>query len=101
MTFFWEIIICLLWVFIIGSWGLFFNQRNLIITLISIELLLVSVNLLFITTSIFIDDFIGQLFALFILTIAAAEASIGLAIIIIFYRLKGSLSINLRSFLKT
>ena len=101
MTIFLEILLYSLFIFIIGSWGLFFNRRNLIISLISIELLLASINIMFITISLALDDFIGQLFALFILTIAAAEAAIGLAIVIVFYRLKGTISTSFRMVLKT
>ena len=75
--------------FIIGLLGIFLLKKNLIIILMSIELMLLAINFNFIIFSIFLDDIIGQVFALFILTVAAAESSIGLAVLVIYYRLKG------------
>lgn len=66
----------------------------------SIELMLLAINFNFIIFSIFLDDVIGQVFALFILTVAAAESSIGLAVLVIYYRLKGVISINLINYIK-
>ena len=66
----------------------------------SIELMLLSINLCFIVSSIYLDDRIGQLFTLFILTVAATESAIGLAILILYYRLKGTISVNFINFLK-
>jgi NADH-quinone oxidoreductase subunit K len=80
--------------FILGLWGIFLNRKNLILILMSIELMLLAVNLNFILFSIVLDDLFGQLFALFILTVAAAESAIGLAILVAFYRLRGSIAIN-------
>ena len=80
--------------FFISLFGLVFNSRNIIITLMCIELLLLSLNLNFIIFSIYLDDFYGQIFSLFILTIAAAESSIGLALIILYYRTRGKISID-------
>ena len=80
--------------FIIGILGIFLIKKNIIIILMAIELMLLSINMNFIIFSIFIDDIIGQIFALFILTVAAAESSIGLAILVVYYRIKGLISIN-------
>lgn len=84
-----------LFIFFLGSWGLLLNNKNIIIMLMAIEILLVSINLNFITFSIFIDDIIGHLFTLYILTVAAAEVSIGLAIIMVYFRNKGDIKVRL------
>lgn len=81
-------------VFVIGLAGIVFNRKNILIIIMSIELLLLSVNLNFAAFSIYLDDIIGQIFVVFILTIAATESAIGLAIITVFYRLKGSIQIE-------
>ncbi len=86
--------------FIIGLCGIFMTHKNLIVILISIELLLLAVNLNFIAFSIFMDDFMGQIFVLFTLTVAAAESAIGLAILVVYYRLRGILAIDLLTFIK-
>ena len=78
-------------VFIIGLIGIVLNRKNILIIIMSIELLLLAVNLNFAAFSIYLDDIIGQIFILFILTIAATESAIGLAIITVFYRLKNSI----------
>lgn len=87
-------------IFIIGSLGMFLFRKHIINILISLELLLLAVNMNFVVFSCFLDDFIGQLYALLVLTVAAAESSIGLAIIIVYYRLRGGISIDLISLLK-
>ena len=87
-------------IFLTSVLGLIFNRRNLLITLITIELILLSLNLTFIIISIYGDDFYGQIFSLFILTIAAAESAIGLAIIIIYYNVRGKISIAQEPLLK-
>ena len=74
--------------------GILINKRSVIIILISIELMLLAININFIIFSAILDDFIGQLFALFVLTIAAAESAVGLAILVIFFRVRSSISIN-------
>ena len=74
-------------IFTIGVVGIFLNRKNVIVILMSIELILLSVNINLVSFSIFINDISGQVFTLFILTVAAAEAAIGLAIIVIYYRL--------------
>jgi NADH-quinone oxidoreductase subunit K len=80
--------------FVIGILGLVLNRKNILIIIISIELTLLAVNLNFIVFSIYLDDILGQLFVLFILTVAAAESAIGLAILIAYYRVKGSINVE-------
>jgi NADH-quinone oxidoreductase subunit K len=87
--------------FFIGLLGAIISRRYLILTLISIELMLLAINLNFIISSIYLDDFIGQIYALIYLTIAAAESAIGLAIVIIYYRLRGSLNLDFINSLKS
>ena len=72
--------------FLLGIWGLVLNRKNIIIMLMSIELMLLAINLNLIVYSMHLDDIIGQIYALFILTVAAAEAAIGLAIIVVYFR---------------
>ena len=79
--------------FCLGLFGIILNRQNIIIILMSIELLLLSINLNFIYFSIIVDDIIGQVFSLLILTVAAAESAIGLAIIIVFFKLSKDISI--------
>lgn len=95
-----KYILVSLMLFLIGALGLCILKRNLIIILMSIELLLLAINLNFIVFSVFIDDIVGEIFALLILTVAGAEASIGLAILVMYYRRKGIISINLMSNIK-
>ena len=73
-------------IFTIGVIGIFLNRKNVIVILMSIELILLAVNINLVSFSIFINDLSGQIFTLFILTVAAAEAAIGLAIIVVYYR---------------
>ncbi len=80
--------------FFVGIFGIFLAKKSIIIILMSIELLLLAVNLNFIIFSIYLNDLVGQTFSLFILTIAAAESAIGLAILVVYYRIKGIISIN-------
>ena len=81
-------------IFSIGIIGIFLNRKNVIIILMSIELILASVNINFVVFSAYLGDLVGQVFAMFILTVAAAEAAIGLAIIVCFYRLRNSIFIE-------
>jgi len=81
-------------IFIIGLIGIVLNRKNILTIIMSIELLLLSVNLNFAAISIYLDDITGQIFVIFILTIAAAESALGLAIITVFYRLKNSIKIE-------
>ena len=80
--------------FLIGALGLVLNRKNILITIMSIELMLLSVNLNFIIFSIYLDDIIGYVFVLFILTIAATESAIGLAILSIYYKLKQTIQMD-------
>tara|TARA_Y100000782_G_C9991168_1_gene184507 strand:- start:216 stop:527 length:312 start_codon:yes stop_codon:yes gene_type:complete len=81
-------------IFTIGIIGIFLNRKNLIVILMCIELLLLAVNINLVSFSIFLNDLSGQIFTLFILTVAAAEAAIGLAIIVVYYRNAGSISVE-------
>ena len=81
-------------IFTIGIVGIFLNRKNLIVILMCIELLLLAVNINFVSFSIFLNDLNGQIFTLFILTVAAAEAAIGLAIIVAYYRNTGSIRVE-------
>ena len=87
-------------IFVIGIVGIFLNRKNIIIILMSIELILLSVNINLVSFSIYLDDLVGQVFSMFILTVAAAEAAVGLAIIVIYYKNKGSIKIDHISSLK-
>ena len=81
-------------IFAIGITGIFLNRKNVIIILMSIELILLAVNINLVSFSIYLQDLVGQVFAMFILTVAAAEAAIGLAIIVIYYKNKGSIHVE-------
>ena len=80
--------------FTIGVLGIFLNKKNVIIILMSIELILLSVNINFVAFSVYLEDLSGQIFAMFILTVAAAEAAIGLAILVVFFRNLGSIEVQ-------
>ena len=80
--------------FIIGIFGIFVNRKNIIIILMSIEIILMAVNINLVAFSSFMNDLVGQVFTLFVLTVAAAEAAIGLAILVCFYRSKGSILVD-------
>ena len=80
--------------FTIGVFGIFLNRKNVIIILMSVELILLSVNINFVAFSAHLNDLAGQVFALLILTVAAAEAAIGLAILVIFFRNRGSIAVD-------
>ena len=80
--------------FVIGIFGLFLNRKNVIILLMSIELILLSVNINFVAFSSYLGDLVGQVFALFVLTVAAAEAAIGLAILVCFFRNRGTIAVE-------
>ena len=81
-------------IFTLGVLGIFLNKKNLIIILMSIELILLSVNINFIAFSAYINDISGQIFAMLTLTVAAAEAATGLAILVVFFRNLGSIEVN-------
>ena len=80
--------------FTMGIFGIFLNRKNVIIILMCIELMLLAVNINFVAFSSFLGDLTGQVFTMFILTVAAAEAAIGLAILVIFFRNKGSIAVE-------
>ncbi len=94
------IFIPVIYLFLIGIIGIFFVRRNILIVLMSIELLLLAVNLNFVIFSCLNDDAVGQLFSFFILTVAAAESAIGLSLLVIFFRLKSVISVDAISMLK-
>ena len=79
---------------VIGVFGIFLNRKNVIIILMSLELILAAVNINFVAFSVTLNDMVGQIFTMFVLTVAAAEASIGLAILVCFYRLRSSILID-------
>ena len=81
-------------IFTIGVIGVFLNRKNVIVILMSIELILLAVNINLVSFSIFLQDLSGQIFTLFILTVAAAEAAIGLAIIVVYYRNAGTIRVE-------
>ena len=81
-------------IFTIGIIGIFLNRKNVIIILMSIELILLAVNINLVSFSIYLEDLVGQVFTMFILTVAAAEAAVGLAIIVIYYKNKGSIHVE-------
>ena len=87
--------------FLIGILGLFLTKKNAIMILICLELLILSVNINFIVGSIFLDDLLGIIYSLINLTSAASESALGLALLILFYRIKGGISLDLISFLKS
>tara|TARA_B100001123_G_C15062449_1_gene928159 strand:- start:9 stop:320 length:312 start_codon:yes stop_codon:yes gene_type:complete len=87
-------------IFSIGIIGIFLNRKNVIIILMAIELILLSVNINLVSFSIYMQDLVGQVFTMFILTVAAAEAAVGLAIIVIYYKNKGSIDVEQISSLK-
>jgi len=80
--------------FTMGIFGIFLNRKNVIIILMCIELMLLAVNINFVAFSSFLGDLTGQVFTMFILTVAAAEAAIGLAILVIFFRNKGTIAVE-------
>jgi len=87
--------------FLIGILGLYLNRKHAIMILISLELLILSVNINFIISSIYLDDLFGLVYSLINLTSAASESAIGLALLILFYRIKGGISLDLIAFLKS
>ncbi|HEX5665720.1 MAG: NADH-quinone oxidoreductase subunit NuoK [Hyphomicrobium sp.] len=80
--------------FTLGILGIFLNRKNVIVILMSVELMLLAVNINLVAFSAFLGNITGQIFALFILTVAAAEAAIGLAIIVVYYRNRGSIAVE-------
>ena len=80
--------------FTLGIFGIFLNRKNVIIILMSVELMLLAVNINFVAFSSELNDLVGQIFAVFILTVAAAEAAIGLAILVIYFRNRGTIAVE-------
>ncbi len=80
--------------FTLGIFGIFLNRKNVIIILMSVELMLLAVNINFVAFSAFLHDLVGQVFAMFVLTVAAAEAAIGLAILVVYFRNRGSIAVE-------
>lgn len=99
-SFFNDLYLFLILAFLVGLGGILFNFRNFFIIFISIEVLLLILNLSFILTSIFLNDSFGLIFTLLILTVAAAEASIGLALLVLFYRTRSNILIKNKFYLK-
>ncbi len=80
--------------FTLGIFGIFLNRKNVIVILMSVELMLLAVNINFIAFSAFLHDLVGQIFAMFVLTVAAAEAAIGLAILVVYFRNRSSIAVE-------
>lgn len=80
--------------FTLGLFGIFLNRKNVIIIMMSIELMLLAVNINFVAFSTHLGDLVGQVFTMFVLTVAAAEAAIGLAILVVYYRNRGSIAVD-------
>jgi NADH-quinone oxidoreductase subunit K len=80
--------------FTIGVLGIFLNRKNIIVILMSVELILLAVNLNFVAFSAYLGDLVGQVFALFVLAVAAAEAAIGLAILVVYFRNRGTIAVE-------
>lgn len=86
--------------FVMGMFGMFISRKHLIIILMALEIVLLSANVNFIIFSIYLDDILGQVYSLLILTLGATETAIGLAILIVYYRLRGSISVDTINTLK-
>lgn len=80
--------------FVLGVLGIFINRKNIIVILMSVELILLAVNINFIAFSAYLGDLTGQVFAMFVLTVAAAEAAIGLAILVLYFRNRGTIAVD-------
>ena len=80
--------------FTLGIFGIFLNRKNVIVILMSIELMLLAVNINLVSFSVYLGDLVGQVFAMFVLTVAAAEAAIGLAILVVYFRNRGSIAVE-------
>jgi NADH-quinone oxidoreductase subunit K len=80
--------------FVLGVFGIFLNRKNVIVILMAIELILLAVNINLVAFSAFLGDMVGQVFAMFVLTVAAGEAAIGLAILVIYFRARGTIAVD-------
>jgi NADH-quinone oxidoreductase subunit K len=95
-----KVLIVSFFIFFVGVLGLFFTRKHIILLLLSIELIFLSINYNFLIFSLYLDDILGQFYVLCIISVAAAESVIGLAILVIFYRLRGGISLDLINLLK-
>ena len=86
--------------FTIGVFGIFVNRRNIIVILMAIELILLAVNINLVAFSVYLHDVVGQIYAMFVLTVAAAEAAVGLAILVTFFRNRGDISVDEANMMK-
>lgn len=86
--------------FLLGMWGVFLTRKHMILLLVSLELLLLALTLSFACFSVYLDDVLGQLLVLFLLMIAASESAVGLAILLVYYRLRGFIFVDLLTLLK-
>ena len=86
--------------FTIGVFGIFVNRRNIIVILMAIELILLAVNINLVAFSVYLHDVVGQIYAMFVLTVAAAEAAVGLAILVTFFRNRGDIAVDDASMMK-
>lgn len=81
--------------FLISILGIFLNQKNILVMLMSLEIMFLTVSFILISASIYLDDIVGHIFALLILTVAAAESSVGLAILVVYYRIRSNIAVEL------
>ena len=95
-----KFLILSVFIFFVGVMGLFLTRKHIILLLLSIELIFLSINYNFVIYSIFLDDLLGQFYVICIITIAAAESAIGLSILVIFYRIRGGISLDIINLLK-
>jgi NADH-quinone oxidoreductase subunit K len=86
--------------FLVSVLGIFLNQKNILVMLMSLEMMFLTISFNLISSSIYLDDIVGQIFALLILTVAAAESSIGLAILVVYYRIRNTIAVELMSLTK-
>lgn len=86
--------------FLVSMLGIFLNQKNILVMLMSLEMMFLTISFNWISSSIYLDDIVGQIFALLILTVAAAESSIGLAILVIYYRIRNTITVELMTLTK-
>jgi NADH-quinone oxidoreductase subunit K len=90
----WNYLIVSALVFVIGVWGIFLNRKNVIIILMSIELILLAVNINLVSFSVYLHQVTGQIYAMFVLTVAAAESAVGLAILVTYFRNRGDIAVD-------
>ena len=100
VNFYLSILITFFSLFLISLLGMFLNKKNILVMLMSLEMLFLSASSFFVFSSIYLDDIIGQIFAILILTVAASESAIGLAILVIYYRIRSIISVELMDLMK-